>query len=132
MRVYTVLDTDGSEMALFYADPFARPNKQGGAWMGNFVEQSRLLGPSRWSTTRSTSAQPAAGQPALMTFDEVTTMFHEFGHAMHGIFASQQYPSLSGTNTARDFVEFPSQFHENLATCPRSSSITRTTTRPGR
>jgi peptidyl-dipeptidase Dcp len=118
MRVYTVLDKDGTELALFYADPFARPNKQGGAWMGNFVEQSRLLGLRPVVYNSLNVPPPPAGQPALMTFDEVTTMFHEFGHAMHGIFASQLYPSLSGTNTARDFVEFPSQFNENLATVP--------------
>ncbi|HYD23269.1 MAG TPA: M3 family metallopeptidase [Croceibacterium sp.] len=118
MRVYTVRDHDGTELALFYADPFARPNKQGGAWMGNFVEQSHLLGLKPVVYNSLNVAPPAAGEPALMTFDEVTTMFHEFGHAIHGIFANQRYPSLSGTNTARDFVEFPSQFHENLATVP--------------
>ena len=118
MRVYTVIDKDGSELGLFYADPFARPNKQGGAWMGNFVEQSHLLGNKPVIYNSLNVPPPPAGQPALMTFDEVTTMFHEFGHAMHGFFADQQYPALSGTNTARDFVEFPSQFHENLATVP--------------
>jgi len=118
MRVYTVLDKDGSEMALFYADPFARPNKQGGAWMGNFIEQSHLLDDKPVVYNSLNVPPPPAGEPALMTFDEVTTMFHEFGHALHGIFADQRYPALSGTNTARDFVEFPSQFHENLATVP--------------
>jgi len=118
MRVYTVLDNDGSELAIFYLDPFARPNKRGGAWMGNFVEQSHLLGDKPVVYNTLNVAAPAPGQPALMTFDDVNTMFHEFGHAMHGIFANQRYPSLSGTNTARDFVEFPSQFHENLATRP--------------
>ncbi len=118
MRVYTVFDNDGAELALFYIDPFARPNKQGGAWMGNFVEQSFLLDekPVIFNTLNVTP--PAAGEPALMTFDDVITMFHEFGHALHGIFANQKYPSLSGTNTARDFVEFPSQFNENFATVP--------------
>ena len=118
MRVYTVLDNDGSELAIFYLDPFARPNKRGGARMGNFVEQSHLLGDKPVVYNTLNVAAPAPGQPALMTFDDVNTMFHEFGHAMHGIFANQRYPSLSGTNTARDFVEFPSQFHENLATRP--------------
>src|SRR5690606_34387636 len=118
MRVYTVIDRDGSELGLFYVDPFARPNKQGGAWMGNFVEQSHLLGNKPVIYNSLNVPPPPAGQPALMTYDEVTTMFHEFGHAMHGFFADQQYPALSGTNTARDFVEFPSQFHENLATVP--------------
>jgi peptidyl-dipeptidase Dcp len=118
MRVYTVIDRDGSEMGLFYVDAFARPNKQGGAWMGNFVEQSHLLDNKPVIYNSLNVPKPAAGQPALMTFDEVTTMFHEFGHAIHGLFANQRYPALSGTNTARDFVEFPSQFHENLATVP--------------
>jgi peptidyl-dipeptidase Dcp len=118
MRVYTVLDRDGSEMALFYFDPFARPNKQGGAWMGNFIEQSHLLGEKPVVHNSLNVPKPADGQPALMSFDDVNTLFHEFGHAIHGIFANQQYPSLSGTNTARDFVEFPSQFHENLAVEP--------------
>jgi peptidyl-dipeptidase Dcp len=118
MRVYTVLDKDGSELGLFYFDPFARPNKQGGAWMNNFVEQSFLLGDKPVISNTHNVPKPENGQPALLTFDEVTTLFHEFGHGLHGLFAHQQYPSLSGTNTARDFVEFPSQFNENLATEP--------------
>ena len=118
VRTYTVLDKDGSELALFYFDPFKRDNKQGGAWMGNFVEQSDLLGEKPVIHNTLNIAPPAAGQPALASFDDVTTMFHEFGHALHGMFADQQYPSLSGTNTARDWVEFPSQFHENFATIP--------------
>lgn len=118
MRVYDVHDKDGSELALFYFDPFARPNKQGGAWMGNFVEQSYLTGDKAVVFNSINITPPAEGQPALATWDNVTTMFHEFGHALHGIFASQKYPSLSGTNTARDFVEFPSQFNENFATVP--------------
>jgi len=118
MRVYTVYDKDGSELGLFYFDPYARPNKQGGAWMGNFVEQSFLLGDKPVIYNTLNIAPPAPGEPALATFDDVTTMFHEFGHALHGLFAHQQYPALSGTNTARDFVEFPSQFNENFATVP--------------
>ncbi|MCB5424173.1 M3 family metallopeptidase [Altererythrobacter sp. CC-YST694] len=118
MRVYTVYDKDGSEMALFYFDPFARPNKQGGAWMGNFVEQSYLLDEKPVVYNTLNIAPPAPGEPALATADDVTTMFHEFGHALHGIFAAQKYPGLSGTNTARDFVEFPSQFNENFAFLP--------------
>jgi peptidyl-dipeptidase Dcp len=118
MRVYDVYDKDGSELALFYFDPFARPNKQGGAWMGNFVEQSHLTGDKPVIFNSINITPPAEGQPALATWDNVITIFHEFGHALHGIFASQKYPSLSGTNTARDFVEFPSQFHENFATVP--------------
>ena len=118
MRVYTVYDKDGSELGLFYFDPFARPNKQGGAWMGNFVEQSFVLGNKPVVYNTHNVPKPAAGQPVLLTFDEVTTLFHEFGHGLHGLFANQKYPSLSGTNTARDFVEFPSQFNENAATSP--------------
>lgn len=118
MRVYDVYDRDGSELALFYFDPFARPNKQGGAWMGNFVEQSYLTGDKPVVFNSINITPPAEGQPPLATWDNVTTIFHEFGHALHGIFASQKYPSLSGTNTARDFVEFPSQFNENFATVP--------------
>lgn len=118
MRVYTVFDKDGSEMGVFYIDPFSRPNKQGGAWMGNFVEQSHLLGNKPVIHNTQNVAPPAPGEPALMTYDDVITMFHEFGHALHGLLADQRYPSLSGTNTARDFVEFPSQFNENFATIP--------------
>ncbi|GGC10335.1 dipeptidyl carboxypeptidase II [Novosphingobium endophyticum] len=120
MRVYQVYDKDGSELALFYFDPFARPNKQGGAWMGNFVEQSYLTGDKPVIHNTLNITPPAEGQPALATWDNVTTMFHEFGHALHGLFASQKYPSLSGTETARDFVEFPSQFNENFATVPKA------------
>ncbi len=118
VTVYTVFDKDGSELALFYFDPFQRDNKQGGAWMGNFVEQSYLSGDKPVIHNTLNIPKPAAGQPALVSFDNVGTMFHEFGHALHGMFASQKYPSLSGTNTARDFVEFPSQFHEPFATLP--------------
>jgi peptidyl-dipeptidase Dcp len=118
MRVYTVFDHDGRELALFYFDPFARPNKRGGAWMGNFVPQSHLLGTRPVIHNTLNVPPPAPGQPALMSWDDVNTTFHEFGHAIHGIFADQRYVSLSGTATARDFVEFPSQFHENLATIP--------------
>jgi peptidyl-dipeptidase Dcp len=118
MRVYTVFDHDGSELALFYFDPFARPNKRGGAWMGNFVPQSHLLGTRPVIHNTLNVPAPAPGEPALMSWDDVNTTFHEFGHAIHGIFADQRYVSLSGTATARDFVEFPSQFHENLAAIP--------------
>ncbi|SEM43519.1 peptidyl-dipeptidase Dcp [Luteibacter sp. UNCMF331Sha3.1] len=119
VRVFEVFDKDGSSMALFYADFFKRDNKNGGAWMSNIVDQSKLFGdkPVVYNVTNFT--RPAAGQPALLTFDDVTTMFHEFGHALHGMFADSQYPSLSGANTARDFVEFPSQFNEQWATDPK-------------
>jgi len=118
MRVYEVTDKDGSPLALFYFDPYARPNKQGGAWMGNFVEQDGRTGDRPVIYNTLNIAPPAEGAPALATWDDVTTMFHEFGHALHGMFAAQKYPSLSGTSTARDFVEFPSQFNENFATVP--------------
>ena len=118
VTVYTVKEADGTELGLFYFDPFQRASKQGGAWMNNFIEQSYLLGNKPVVSNTLNIAPPAPGQPALASFDDVTTMFHEFGHALHGLFASQRYPSLSGTNTARDWVEFPSQFHENFATIP--------------
>ncbi|WP_339379631.1 M3 family metallopeptidase [Aurantiacibacter sediminis] len=117
VSVYTVFQ-DGEAIALFYFDPMQRDSKRGGAWMSNFVEQSHLLGLRPVVTNTQNIAPPAPGEPALATWDDVTTMFHEFGHALHGIFADQQYPSLSGTNTARDWVEFPSQFHENFAALP--------------
>jgi len=118
VSVYTVFDHDGSELALFYFDPFARPSKGGGAWMNNFIEQSHLLGLKPVIANTLNVAPPADGEPALMTWDDVITTFHEFGHAAHGIFADQHYPALSGTNTARDWVEFPSQFHEPFAALP--------------
>ncbi|MED5547530.1 MAG: M3 family metallopeptidase [Pseudomonadota bacterium] len=118
MRVYEVTDKDGSALGLFYFDPFSRPSKRGGAWMNNFVEQSDLLGNTPVIANTLNIDPPAEGEPALASWDNVTTMFHEFGHALHGFFASQTYPALSGTNTARDFVEFPSQFNENFATVP--------------
>jgi len=118
VRVFDVFDKDGTQIALFYCDYFKRDNKNGGAWMDNFVSQSKLLGtkPVIFNVTNFT--KPAAGQPALLSFDDVITMFHEFGHGLHGIFADEQYPTLSGTATARDFVEFPSQFNEHWATDP--------------
>ena len=118
VRVFEVFDADGKSLALFYCDYFKRDNKSGGAWMDNLVGQSKLLGtkPVIYNVTNFT--KPAPGQPALLSFDDVTTMFHEFGHALHGMFADQQYPSLSGTSVARDFVEFPSQFNEHWALEP--------------
>ncbi len=115
VRVFDVFDRDGSPLALFYCDYFARDNKSGGAWMDNLVGQSKLLGtkPVVFNVTNFT--KPAPGQPALLSWDDVTTMFHEFGHALHGMFADAEYPSLSGTNVARDFVEFPSQINEHWA-----------------
>ena len=118
MRVYEVKDQDGSDLALFYCDYFQRNNKSGGAWMSNVVGQSKLLGTKPVVYNVCNFAKPAEGEPALITYDDVTTMFHEFGHALHGMFADQIYPSLSGTNVARDFVELPSQFNEHWALYP--------------
>ena len=119
VRVFEVFDKDGTSMALAYFDYFKRDNKNGGAWMDNMVGQSKLLGTKPVIYNICNFAKPAEGQPALISFDDVTTMFHEFGHGLHGIFADQQYPSLSGTSTARDFVEFPSQFNEHWASDPK-------------
>jgi len=119
VRVFEVFDKDGSSMALFYCDYFKRDNKGGGAWMSNLVEQSTLLGTKPVVFNVANFTKPAPGQPALLSFDDVITMFHEFGHALHGMFADTKYPSLSGANTARDFVEFPSQFNEHWATNPK-------------
>lgn len=118
VRVFEVFDKDGSPLALFYADYFKRDNKNGGAWMDNLVGQSKLLGKKPVIYNVANFTKPAPGQPALLSYSDVTTMFHEFGHGLHGIFASQQYPSLSGTAVARDFVEFPSQFNEHWALYP--------------
>jgi peptidyl-dipeptidase Dcp len=119
VRVFEVFDKDGTSMALFYCDYFKRDNKNGGAWMSNLVEQSTLLGTKPVVYNVANFTKPAPGQPALLSFDDVITMFHEFGHALHGMFADTKYPSLSGANTARDFVEFPSQFNEHWATDPK-------------
>ncbi|HLI64477.1 MAG TPA: peptidyl-dipeptidase Dcp [Terriglobales bacterium] len=118
VRVFEVFNADGSPLALFYCDYFKRDNKQGGAWMDNYVGQSKLLGTKPVVVNVANFAPPAPGEPALLTSDDVTTMFHEFGHALHGMFADTKYPTLSGTSTARDFVEFPSQFNEHWATYP--------------
>jgi len=119
VRVFEVFDKDSSSIALFYCDYFKRDNKNGGAWMDNMVGQSKLLGTKPVIYNICNFTKPAEGEPALISFSDVTTMFHEFGHGLHGIFASQQYPSLSGTATARDFVEFPSQFNEHWASEPQ-------------
>ncbi|MBV4366873.1 peptidyl-dipeptidase Dcp [Erwinia phyllosphaerae] len=115
VRVYEVTDVNGEPLALFYTDYFKRDNKAGGAWMSNFVDQSALLGTKPVIYNVCNFPKPVAGQPALIAWDDVITMFHEFGHALHGMFADQRYPSLSGTATPRDFVEFPSQFNEHWA-----------------
>ncbi|WP_438862459.1 M3 family metallopeptidase [Neptunicella sp.] len=113
VSAYEVFDQDGSSIGLFYLDPYAREGKGGGAWMDEYVTQNNLLGNKPVVYNVLNIPKPAEGQPTLMTFDEVTTMFHEFGHAAHGLFSKVKYPSLAGTSTARDFVEFPSQFNED-------------------
>ncbi|MFL5237117.1 MAG: peptidyl-dipeptidase Dcp [Rhizomicrobium sp.] len=118
VRVFEVTDKDGSTLGLMYFDYFKRDNKQGGAWMSNFVGQSTLLNQRPVIYNVANFTKPAPGQPALLSFDDVTTMFHEFGHALHGLFANTKYPTLSGTSTARDWVEFPSQFNEHWALYP--------------
>ncbi len=116
--VYDVFDKDGSQLGLFYFDPFQRDNKRGGAWMSNYVEQSRRDGTRPVIYNVLNIPKAPEGQPQLVSFDNVETMFHEFGHALHGFFADQDYASLSGTATARDFVEYPSQVHEMWASDP--------------
>ena len=118
VRVFDVFDKDGSQLGMIYFDYFKRDNKSGGAWMGSLVPQSKLLGTKPVVYNVANFSKPAPGQPALLTFDQVTTMFHEFGHALHGLFANETYPTLSGTQVARDFVEFPSQFNEHWALYP--------------
>lgn len=119
VRVWEIFDHDGIGLALFYGDFFARESKSGGAWMGNFVEQS-LLNETRPVIYNVCNYQkPAKEQPALLLWDDVITLFHEFGHTLHGLFATQRYATLSGTNTPRDFVEFPSQINEHWASHPQ-------------
>jgi peptidyl-dipeptidase Dcp len=118
VRVFEVFDVDGKPLAMWYCDYFKRDSKNGGAWMDVFVSQSKLLGLRPVVFNVANFTKPAPGQPALITFSDVTTMFHEFGHALHGMFANTEYPSLSGTSVARDYVEFPSQFNEHWATYP--------------
>jgi peptidyl-dipeptidase Dcp len=117
--VYTVFDADGSELGLFYFDPYQRPSKRGGAWMSNFVDQSYEWGTKPVIYNVLNIPKAADGEVQLVSFDDVSTMFHEFGHALHGLFADQKYESLSGTATARDFVEYPSQVNEQWATDPQ-------------
>src|SRR5262249_21008166 len=118
VRVFEVSDADGKPLALFLADYFARDNKQGGAWMSSYVQQSRLLHHQPVVASRLNTPKPQAAQPVLLTFDEVTTMFHEFGHAVHGMLSNVHYPLLSGTAVPRDFVEYPSQYNEMWAREP--------------
>ena len=118
MKVFEVFDKDGKSLALFYGDYFRRPSKRGGAWMDGFQKQSRQRSHLPIVYNVCNSAKAPEGQPSLITWDEVTTMFHEFGHALHGILSNCQYNSLSGTSVARDFVEMPSQFNESFASIP--------------
>jgi peptidyl-dipeptidase Dcp len=118
VRVFEVFEADGTPLALMYFDYFKRDNKGGGAWMDNFVDQSGLMGTKPVVYNVANFSKPAPGQPALLSYDDVTTMFHEFGHALHGMFSRVQYPSVSGTSVPRDFVEFPSQFNEHWALEP--------------
>lgn len=115
VRVFEIFEEDGSTVGLFYADLFKRDNKAGGAWMSNIVGQSKLFDTKPVIYNVCNFSKPSDDEPALLSFDNVITLFHEFGHALHGFFADQQYPSLSGTSVARDFVEFPSQFNEHWA-----------------
>ena len=119
MKVYEVFDQDGKSLALFYTDYFKRDSKSGGAWMDEFVGQNGLSGTKPVVYNVCNFTKPAPDQPALLSFDDVTTMFHEFGHALHGMFSNVKYPTLAGTATSRDFVEFPSQFNEHWASDPK-------------
>jgi len=118
VRVWEVFDGDGSSIGLMYTDYFARESKHGGAWMNSYNDQSDLLGEKPVIANHLNIPKPADGEPALLTFDEVRTLFHEFGHGLHGLFSRVKYPYMSGTNTPRDFVEFPSQFNETWALEP--------------
>ncbi|HYM59716.1 MAG TPA: peptidyl-dipeptidase Dcp [Thermoanaerobaculia bacterium] len=118
VRVFEVFDADGSPLAIWYADYYSRPSKSGGAWMDSFVDQNKLLGTKPVVFNVCNFTKPAPGQHALLSFDDVNTMFHEFGHALHGMFSNVKYPTLAGTSVPRDFVEFPSQFNEHWALEP--------------
>jgi peptidyl-dipeptidase Dcp len=118
VRVFEVHDADGAPLSLFYGDFFERDAKRGGAWMDSLVDQSGLLGTKPVVVNVTNFAKPAPGQPALVSLDQVTTLFHEFGHTLHGMLSDVEYPTLSGTSVPRDFVEFPSQFNEHWALEP--------------
>jgi peptidyl-dipeptidase Dcp len=118
VRVFEVFEEDGKALGLFLFDPFSRESKRGGAWMNAYVSQNRLLGEAPVVANHLNIPEPPAGQPALLTFDEVNTTFHEFGHALHGLFSNVKYPYFSGTSVPRDFVEYPSQVHEMWVTWP--------------
>jgi peptidyl-dipeptidase Dcp len=116
--IYDVFDKDGSHLSIFIFDPYKRDSKRGGAWMNSYVSQSELEGTKSVVANHQNIPKPSAGQPTLLTWDEVTTMFHEFGHALHGLFSDVKYPMFSGTSVPRDFVEFPSQVYEMWADWP--------------
>jgi len=118
MKAYEVIDKDGKTIAIFYRDPFRRPTKRGGAWMSSFAKQSHLRNQIPLIYNVCNNAKAPEGKPSLLTWDEVCTMFHEFGHGLHGILSNCQYNRLSGTAVARDFVEMPSQFNESFASIP--------------
>ena len=118
VRVFEVFDDSGTSLALFIADFYARPSKRGGAWMNAYVSQSHLFDSHPVVANHLNITKPAAGEPTLLTFDEVTTLFHEFGHALHGMLSNVEYPYFSGTSVPRDFVEYPSQVNEMWATWP--------------
>lgn len=118
VRVFEVFDADGQPLALFLADFYARGNKRGGAWMNAYVQQSGLFGTRPVVGNHLNIPKPPAGEPTLLSFDEVNTLFHEFGHALHGMFSAVRYPRFSGTNVPRDFVEYPSQVNEMWAVWP--------------
>ena len=118
VRVFEVFDAGGAPLGLFLGDFYARPSKRGGAWMNAYVSQSHLLGTQAVVANHLNIPKPPAGAPTLLTFDEVTTMFHEFGHALHGLFSDVRYPYFAGTSVPRDFVEYPSQVNEMWATWP--------------
>ncbi|WP_229262669.1 M3 family metallopeptidase [Duganella radicis] len=118
VRVFDVFDADGKQLAIFIADMYARSNKQGGAWMNEYVSQSALLGNHSVVANHLNIPKPPAGEPTLLTYDEVKTAFHEFGHALHGMFSNVKYPRFSGTSVPRDFVEYPSQVNEMWAVWP--------------
>ncbi|WP_433244009.1 M3 family metallopeptidase [Streptosporangium sp. CA-135522] len=117
VRIFEVFNADGSRLGLFVFDPYARPTKRGGAWMNNLVDQSHLFGDLPVVMNNLNVTKPAEG-PTLLTFDEVNTAFHEFGHALHGLFSDVRFPRVSGTEVPRDFVEYPSQVNEMWATWP--------------
>jgi len=118
VRIWEVTDKDGKPLALFIGDYYARPSKRGGAWMNQYVGQSGLMGTKPVVANHLNIPKPPAGEPTLLTFDEVRTAFHEFGHALHGMFSNVKYPRFSGTSVPRDFVEYPSQVNEMWATWP--------------